>query len=443
MQWPMPWTGILGQLRDNGKIDELPPDVREAAERLLAKGAMDVHQGRPRAEINVDVTNNAATVRGYDAMGRSTVQGQAVYEYVSRESAVRVALGAQKKNLGDHGTFVYDGSYIATRLDGLILYAGVLPRWWGPGWSSALSLSTNARPMPQVGFSRIQTTPSQSWLLSWLGPWQFETFIGLLNDKRRNSNMGYVGMRLDFNPLPGLEVAIARHTQMCGSGTHCAPLVDYFTFSNDPRHANKTNEEATIDIRYTDTIFSRPYALYAQFMNEDTNPFIHSGTSKVLGGSIWLPLQGWSERLTVEFTDSLATTDLWGNGILHGFSYNNYQFLEGMRYRGRTLGFSLDSDSRLWMAQLAATDPQSRTYSLSYYRAAISTAKIASENATNYNVLTTEPVKFDAVEARFGFTVAYEDCRARINLAARYQGDQPRPKRGGVAAVELSLSFGI
>lgn len=438
MQWPLPWTSILGSLQDESRLDALPADVRDAVERLQEKGKSDLHVGLARAEVLIDVTGTPATVRGYDALGRAQQQGQISYEYLSTDAALRLAVGAQKSNPRDSQALVFDSSYIAHRIDGVVVYAGYLQHWWGPGWISALSVSNSARPVPQVGLSRVHTDPSQSWLLSWLGPWQFETFVGLLDGPRVAENTAFVAVRFAFNPLDGLEIGLSRVTQMCGSGHPCRPLVDYFTFSNDDEHVNSTNEQANIDFRYTGTLLSRPYAVYAQFMNDDTNPIIVSGTSRVYGGSIWLPIASLSSRLTFEYANSIASRNVFWGGAMHGFSYNNGRYADGMRYRGRTLGFSLDSDSILYSIQASLVDRSHRTLTLTYHRALVSHPL----NSWG-NVVTAAPVRFNAVEARIGYPVKWGMYNAKIDTSIRWQDDQPRPKRGSDASVELALRFGI
>lgn len=438
MQWPAPWTGILGSLQDERQTDELPPEVREAAARLLAKGREAVHVGRAHAEIAIDATNTPATVRGYDALGRGKAQAQAVYEYVSSDAAVRLAVGSQTLNRGDKQGLVFDDSYIAARIDGMIVYAGYLQRWWGPGWISAMSLSNNARPMPQIGFSRVQTDQSRSWLLSWLGPWQAEIMVGLMDGPRTDINTGYVAVRVDINPLPGLEIAGSRTTQICGRHHDCRPLVNYFTLSNDDQHVNSTNDQGSIELRYTNSVFSQPFALYAQLMNEDSSPLVHSVTSKLFGGSVWLPFRGLTGRLTLEYANSLPTEDLWGGRIFHGSAYNNTRYTDGMRYRKRTLGFSLDSDSVLYSAQASVIDPEQRTWTLTYHRALVS-----SSLNTFGNIITNTPVRFNALEARLSLPMRWGDYAARIDASGRWQSDQPRPEQGSALAVEVALRFGI
>ncbi len=93
----------------------------------------------------------------------------------------------------------------------------------GPGWISALALSNNARPIPQIGISRIDTTPFKSKWLSWMGPWQAEFFVGVLDGDMIPKNTLLDGLRLNINPLPGLDSGVARMDEACGRGHPLRP----------------------------------------------------------------------------------------------------------------------------------------------------------------------------------------------------------------------------
>src|SRR6202000_3230615 len=110
-------------------------------------------------------------VRGFDALGRQNVQGQAVLEWNGDATAVRLAAGAQSHDRLDGQTVVLDGTYVAHQFGGAAGYAGWMTHWWGPGWISTLSESNNARPIPQIGISRLGSAPFESKWLHWLGPW--------------------------------------------------------------------------------------------------------------------------------------------------------------------------------------------------------------------------------------------------------------------------------
>jgi hypothetical protein len=436
MQWPLPWEGILRRLSQAGTLDDQPDYVRSAAARVLARGSGDTDIGHSRFAVTVDGASEPALVRGFDAMGQSVLQGQGSVESMwGSGTAIHLAAGARTVFGSDRQVLMLDNSYVMQRVGPVDIYAGYKTHWWGPGWFSAMSLSTNARPMPQFGISRADTDAFETPLLSWLGPWQMEFFVGLMDGPRVAENTVYTGFRFAFSPLPHLEIGLARTTELCGSGHSCSPLTDYFSISNDNTHVNQTNDQGNIDIRYSGAFASLAYEIYVQLMNEDTNPLQHSATSHLGGASLWMPVLGGTERLTVEYTDSVATYDLWGSGTMSGSAYNNGGYPDGMRYRGRSLGFSLDSDSRLFSVQADYLDNSGRDYALTYHH-----AEISSGRNTLGNAVTSAPVIINLLEARVGFPLHVADKAIRFDVAGRLQDDRPRPDTGKLASVEASLT---
>lgn len=446
MQWPLPWSTIMARINEDGALKGQPYYVRAAAERVSSRARRDTHMHRPRAALQFDATNNPAVVRGFSATPIDRVQSRLSYEYVTTQSAIKISLGTQAEGV-DRQQVVLDDSYVATLAGPVIVYAGYKSHWWGPGWVSALSLSNNARPMPQVGFSRSNTSAFTNPWLSWLGPWQFDFFVGLMDGKRIDTNTIFVGTRAAFSPLEHLEIGISRITQLCGKHHKCNPLIDYINPINDDSHVNNGNDQLSFDFKYSDAFDSWAYETYVQLMNEDNNPLDHSGTSKVAGGSIWAPFDWGVGRVTLEYADSRATANLWGGGRLVGnwstvgFAYNNWSYPDGMRYRGRTLGFSLDSDSRLVSVLTSLVDNQARSLTLSYHRAMISTPELVARGGIWVNTVSSEPVTIDILEARFGIPVNLSPFVAQLDLTARVQNDQPRPSRGATGAIEVS--FGV
>lgn len=434
MSWPLPWAGILASLEPANALDGQPAYVREAARRVLAKADAQLRDHRINASAQMDVTNRPSVVYGYDGMGREKIEGSISAEYMSGSTSLRLSAGGQSSGFNHgHSDFKPDGSYIAQKIGGAILYAGYLSHYWGPGHFSALSLSNNARPFAHVGIMRDGTSAFKTPWLSWMGPWQAEFLVGLLDGPRIARNTAYVGARFTMNPLPGLEIGIARTTQMCGSGHSCNPFHDYFALANDNKTANNVNEQGVIDLRYTGTIGGKAFELYGQVMNEDSNPIIHSVTSHLIGGSLWFPLGGTTARLTAEYTDSVPTRDIFSFGdLVHGAAYNNSGYPDGMRYRGRTLGFSLDSDSRLTSFQASWVSQNDWTYSLSYHH-----AQISNPANTQLNVVTTAPVKINLGELRISMPFAW----GTLDVAGRLQDDQPRPKSGFAASIETALTI--
>ncbi|MES2294554.1 MAG: capsule assembly Wzi family protein [Pseudomonadota bacterium] len=438
--WPLPWQSIVKDLRNNS-LPGQPASVRAAAARVLARAHAENSPGFS-ASLVIDAASKPSVVYGFDGMGRGDGQGQFILDYNSQNTAARLALGGFSQNFrGNSSKLMPDQSYLAEKFGPVLFYGGYLSHWWGPGWISALSLSNNARPMPQIGFERLDTSASTWPVLRWLGPWQLEFLVGLLDGPRIQPNTFYNGLRFTFNPAPGLEIGLARTEEFCGQGHPCVPIRDYFNLQNDPKHTNKTNDEGLIDIKYSRTLGSMPVQIYMSLMNEDTSPFVHSGTSHLFGASIFLPSGGGTPvRLTWEYTDSVPTANIFSFGdVYHGFAYTNGQFVDGMRYRDRTLGFSLDSDSRLLSFQGAWSDGGGRFYELSFHHAQISNLHIGNAGFSGINIVTAAPVLVNLGEARITIPLRW----MKLDLAGRLQDDQPRPNHGFAASFEAGLRIGL
>jgi hypothetical protein len=177
-----------------------------------------------------------------------------------------------------------------------------------------------------------------------------------------------------------------------------------------------------------------------QLMNEDYSFATHSGTSHLFGASLWLPTGDNPVKLTAEYTDSIATHTMFSFGDdIYGFTYHDYQYPDGMRYRGRTLGFSLDSDSTLASLQASWSDTGGRFYELSLHHATIGTS-----HAPGTNLISATPVLLNLAEARVSLPLPLGGGQGvTLDLAGRVQDDQPRPSHGFAAAVETAIRIGL
>lgn len=440
MQWPIPWASIMERLERGSTLADQPAYVRAAADRVLKKAQAQEKLHRKTITATVDAASEPGLVQGFAAQGQSSLSGNVALGYMWNTTALNLSVGGRSVFGTDRQSIALDDTYVAQRIGGAVIYAGYKTHWWGPGWFSAMSLSNNARPMPQIGISRAGTEAFETPWLSWLGPWQAEVFVGLLDGPRVAENTDYVGARVAFNPIPHLEIGLARTTELCGSGHECKPFKDYFSLLNDNKTVNNSNDQGNIDIRYSNSYQDFAYEAYVQFMNEDTNPIQHSGTSHLYGASGWMPVPGGTGRMTLEYADSVATYDLWGSGTMSGFSYNNGRYADGMRYRGRSMGFSLDSNSRLLSLQTSYQRDDGTSYSFTYHHAEID--RPALSNTTNaYNVVSTGPVIINMAESRTDLPLKWRDFDVQLSLIGRVQDDRPRPDHGWLASAEARLSL--
>jgi hypothetical protein len=435
IQWPLPWQSLLQDL-SSADLAAQPGSVQAAARRVLAHGQAATATGLS-GWASVDFTNTPSVVYGFDGMGRGEGQAQLSLEGAGGAFSGRIALGGITQNFGGKpNKIMLDGTYLSARLGGVRIYAGYLDHWWGPGQITALQLSNNARPMAQIGISRSSTQASRWPILRWLGPWQLEFFLGKFDGPQIQSDVYYNAVHLTINPLPGLEIGLAKTEQFCGQGHPCSPLRDYFTNVDLSNHPDNVNGEGSVEIKYSNMLGNLPFQAYMQVMNEDYSWFSRSGSSHLFGASIFVPTKTNPVKLTVEYANSIATKTLFSFGTnVYGFSYNNGQYSDGMHYRGRTLGFSLDDDSTLASLQGSWSDEAGRFYQLSLHHATIGN----SLTPPGYNNLSTSPVNVNMAETRISLPLTLNRRIFHLDLAGRLQDDQPRPHKGFAAAVEVAL----
>lgn len=435
IQWPLPWESLLQDLA-RANLNSQPVAVRQAVQRLLARGHAETASGMT-AWASLDATNKPALVYGFDGLGRGDAQAQLVLEGTSGVFSGRLALGGITQDFGGKpNKLMLDGTYLSARLGGVRLYAGYLDHWWGAGQISALQLSNNARPMPQIGFTRSGTQASTWPVLRWLGPWQFEFFVAKFDGPQIESNVYYDATRLTVNPLPGLEIGLAKTEQFCGQGHACAPLRDYFTNFDFSTHPNNVNGEGSFDVKYSRKIGLIPFQLYVQMMNEDYSWTASSGSSYLAGASLFLPTAGNPVKLTIEYADTIATkTPFAFDRPQYGYTYTDTQFPDGMHYRGRTLGLGLDTDSTLLSLQGSWSDQEGRFYELAFHHATIGNHRAP----PGINIVSYTPVIVNMAEARWSLPLSLGGRSAHLDIAGRLQDDQPRPHQGVAAAIEVAL----
>jgi hypothetical protein len=445
--WPIP-AGQFEKLSSDTALQDQPEYVQQAARRVLRRL---LGEGQPQGlvpQARLGATNDPDTVRDFGYLAREKFNALAglLYDSDHFSAALRVS---DEPRIDDSDTQVgLDGSYLSVLLGNWQLYGGWVDQWYGPGWISSLTLSNNARPVPKIGLIRNNPHAFEDWWLSWLGPWRFDTFVGVLDGPRIDTNTLLAGGRFSFEPWRNTEIGVSRLSQVCGAHHPCNPLREEFHLQNTDAHPSPVADQGTVDLRYTAAWGSLQISPYTQIMNRDNGPFVHSNTTYLVGSTLAGPFgrDGAQWRVVAEYTDTIPTLNWFGFGKLdYGAAYNDYKYVDGKRYRGRTLGFSLDSDSRLFSLAGLLTDAGGWTYRLVYYRANINSEQLAGEQPIVYpdqfyggtNPVSAKPAQFDQVEA--GLTIPLDLWT--FYYSVRAQDGQPYPETGGKLSGEVGLSF--
>ncbi|GAC1621862.1 MAG: capsule assembly Wzi family protein [Nevskia sp.] len=441
--WPMP-VGFFVRLREEANLRDQPEFIRLAAYRVLDRlGAGNEDRGlKPQADLRLASEPNL--VRDFGTSARNQADLRAGLGYAGDHVAASLRVGTQTRLDGKGSNLSFDGSYLSVLAGNWQIYGGAIDKWWGPGWTSSLILSNNARPFPKIGITRNSPQAFETPWLSWLGSYQIDFFVGLLEEQsRQDRNTGVGALRLSIEPLAGLEISVSRVSEFCGGNNVCKPFRAAFGINNTDTDRNASNDEATVEIKYTKDFQVLSFSPYLQIMNEDTGPFTHSYES-YLGGLSWAGpwgKDGSNWRLVTEYTDSRATLDAFSfKHHVVGAAYNNDQYTDGFRYRGRTLGFSQDSESTLLSLAGSVTDTQGWTYRLAWYSAHINTAELAAIQATGSprrNAISARPVTVNQIEA--GIAVPYRGFT--FDLSLRGQDKRPFPGSGGQVNVEAGIAY--
>lgn len=362
--WPLPWAQIAATL---DHVDAaLPPHIAAAARRVQALS--DRALRRSRYEVRAAVTNKPALIRDFGSTAREDVDVAVRAEHDFGRLSIGYGVGYRKGQVGDDIHF--EPSYIAYALGNWALYGGFVETWWGPGRDGALLFSNSTRPFPKIGIKRLSPEPIDFPVLRWLGPWRFDIFAGLLNEKRSDfNNPAVVGMRFAFEPAHGLEIGLNRALQLCGKGRPCDigtitdALIGVGDADNTGTPDEPGNQLAGFDISYTRMIGSVTAQAYLEAEAEDEDNFLIDQFGRQFGVALSGPVgdQGASWQVYGEYSDTLAIK-LFGSTRYPGSFYNNSIYTAGFTYRDRPIGHSIDGDSEIWSVGVAYTDARSRRF---------------------------------------------------------------------------------
>jgi hypothetical protein len=256
-----------------------------------------------------------------------------------------------------------DGSYLAYKLGNWVLSAGAIEQWWGPGIDTNLIMTTNSRPVPAISITRDNSDAFETPWLSWIGPWTLTAQMAQLESDRETPNTLMWSTRVTFRPFRGLELGTAWSFQWAGEGQPSS-MKDFFKIllggqecANGDSNCDLSNNTyqgnhlAGYDIRWSDTIFDLPYALYYQTIGEDGSPNAGIITDKAAMYGIETRFTLFEQRImaNLEYTDTQVACVGNGSTALNCF-YEHGTYQSGYRYYQRTIGSTYDNDAQTLVA---------------------------------------------------------------------------------------------
>jgi len=426
--WPVPWAqishGIAGMERR-----AYPFHVEAALARVRQAMPQSSDYRGIGVEAELKGTSEQRLVRGFDGGARQEGDISLALDKHWSSTYAKLSVG-WRDDQPDGNDFHFDNSYIAQAWGNWVFYGGTLPQWWGGGWDGGLLVSTNARPFARIGLQRLNPRPFETPWLSWLGHWNIHLSAGRLGDERDDFDTPWVvETRITLSPIRGLDLGISRTIQICGEGRPC-DLSTFrravFAFDNTDntgvRETDPSNQIFGMDARFARRIGGVSFATFVEVIAEDTADVLPTKWSADLGFTLnghWAgPGLDWGFRFEASDTEAgnLFGLEVNEQGTVPGVTFNSFIFTDGFTFKERTIGHSLDTDSRLLTAEVNAADRSERYYWLRYRRAVV--------NATDRsrgNLLSGNREQINLVEA--GVTVPFRLGELRLEL--RTQDDQP------------------
>lgn len=368
--WPLAWADVVRDLKEaDGNLSAALSDARQ---RVLRRYRRESRINRFSPHLRIAAANHPRQFRSFENTPRESAELEAGADWTGTNFAYRLQMTAvDAPDDGKHMRF--DGSYAAAIWGNWAFSASAQPRWWGPGWDGSLILSNNARPIPSITVQRHLSDPFESKWLHWLGPWQFLFTLGQLGPDRYVPDALFLGMRLNFRPIPALELGASRTAQWGGQGRpeDLSAFKDILLGrdnlgTNGINAANEPgNQLAGFDFRWQSPLFKAPYAVYGQFIGEDEAggwPSRYTGLAGIETWGAW-GREGASWRLHAEYADT-ATGGFYSSQPLYNYAYQHHIYRSGYVYRGRIIGHSLGGDGRMTSLGLLYATAAGKTWDI-------------------------------------------------------------------------------
>ncbi len=362
--WPLNWGPVLKDLQ-TVKLEQIDERYKEVYLRVLRLGRKETGNDASFTELRVSAAQEAQLLRSFGDQSREKTELTSRIVGMTSHLAWNLEVTAAPNSL-DGDDKHWSGSYLAAVMGNWIVYYGQVEKWWGPGWEHSIILSNNAKPMPAITLQRNYADGFETPLLSWMGPWSMNAFVGELDDVRTIDNAKLLGMSVSFMPLDGLEVGLRRTAQWGGEGRpeNFDSFINMFIgldncdegeLSCDDLANEPGNQLAGIDLTYRFNL-GVPLTAYMQTIGEDEAGYMPSKKAFLWGGSVHTFL--FESPLQINLETLETTVD--GDGNVEGQPFDGFNVLyehgtiyrHGYRYMGRSMGATIDNDSKMTSIRL-------------------------------------------------------------------------------------------
>ncbi len=427
--WPISWPDIARDVLAV-EVEGVEPSIASALLRVQRLARDASRFGFAGFGLRAGAAYEPSELRGFADAPRAEGEVQLRAHWLSEHVALNLQ-GGYAANPADGQAFRADGSYLGVSFGNYMLSAGLMERWWGPGWDNSLILSTNARPIPSVILERNYAEPFQGKWLAWIGPWRASIAMGREEASGVPvEDVRFFAARVNFKPRPWLEFGLSRTAQWCGGGRTC----DWTTFKDMvlghdnqvtagmPAQDQPGNQMAGYDMRLRSPWRALRLAFYSQWIGEDEAGGLPSKFIGQFGLETWGSAGIGTWRLRAEFNGTAC--NFTRQNPEYGCAYRNSLYPQGYTYQGRVIGSSLDNDSSMFTLAGLLSRPDGETLGITIRRAQIN-------RDGGGHAISEVPLDVDNVELRYsrglgvgkiGIEIGYEDPPTGQDSTSRIHG---------------------
>ena len=329
---------------------------------------------------------------------------------------------------GDDAEIGLDDSFIERKFGLWTLGVGAKNRHWGPSRYTSLVLSDNTRPVPGVYVSRA-SSGFENPFLSWIGEWSGDILVGKLGEHTSPSDTKLLGMRLDFNPLPGFEVELVRMVQFGGDGRDNSAKT-FLKLLSATEDANDivSNQIAGLGLSYT--LPNAPFRGYLQAVGEDEANNLPSCFFSLAGLEYEGQIGNIPSVLTLEAVDTrVGRTEAGFCGA--NTAYRNGQYASGYSHYGATMGAPIDTEGTS-IALYGTHELRNLDLMWSIGQYDINQSSLSSHRLT--------PIRTDGLLVTLGLTKIWDEVS--VSTVVAYQGFDLSESAEGISfGFKISRSF--
>ncbi len=238
-------------------------------------------------------------------------------------------------------------AYVALNVrDGWQLSFGKQSLSWGPGAGGSFLWSDNIEPIPMLRLTQSESEPPG--VLRIFGPLRIDNFIGRLEGHTYIPQPYIYGNKINFKPLPNLELGFGRTVTLGGKGgtplTAKNFLLSFFGQTSSQLHSVPGDSHASFDWTFNVPKVRNYLVFYGDwYADDDFLPFLNPPKNPFRTG-IYLTRFPWLRKL--DFRMEAASTQSSWYASPGNLNYWNNVYRDGYTSNGNLIGNTVGRDGR-------------------------------------------------------------------------------------------------